>query len=74
MENRVTDVPKNLRDKREISIGQYKGLSPSGSRPEIIIVSLRSTKLSEMAFHLLDLFCLPSAHQHTNLQSFYCQC
>ena len=36
MENRVTDVLKNLRDKREISIGQYKDLSPSGSRPEIM--------------------------------------
>ena len=36
MENRITDVLKNLRDKREISIEQYKDLSPSGSRPGII--------------------------------------
>ena len=31
MENRVTDVVKNLRDKKEISIEQYKDLSSSGS-------------------------------------------
>ena len=36
MENRVTDVLKNLRDKKEISIEQYKDLSPSGSRPGIM--------------------------------------
>ena len=36
MENRVTDVHKNLRDKKEISIEQYKDLSPSGSRPGIM--------------------------------------
>ena len=32
MENRVTDVLKNLRDKKENSSEQYKNLSPSGSR------------------------------------------
>ena len=36
MENRVTDVVKNLRDKKEISIEQYKDLSSSGSRPGIM--------------------------------------
>ena len=36
MENRVTDPLKNLRDKKEISIEQYKDLSPPGSRTEII--------------------------------------
>ena len=36
IENRVTDVLKNLRDKKEISIEQYKDLSPSGSRPGIM--------------------------------------
>ena len=36
MENRVTDVLKYLRDKKEISIGQYKDLSHSGSRPGIM--------------------------------------
>ena len=36
MESRVTDVLKNLRDKKEISIEQYKDLSPSGSRPGIM--------------------------------------
>ena len=29
IENRVTDVPKNLRDKNEVSIQQYKDLYPS---------------------------------------------
>ena len=36
MENRVADVLKNLRDKKEISIQQYKDLSPLGSRPGIM--------------------------------------
>ena len=36
MKNRVTDVLKNLRDKNEISIDQYKDLSPLGSRPGIM--------------------------------------
>ena len=36
MENRVTDVLKNLRYKKEISSEQYKDLSPSGSRPGIM--------------------------------------
>ena len=36
MENRVTDVLKNLRDKKEISSEQYKDLSSSGSRPGIM--------------------------------------
>ena len=36
MENRVTDALKNPRDKKEISIEQYKDLSPSRSRTEII--------------------------------------
>ena len=35
-QNRVTDVLKNLRDKKEISIEQYKDLSPSGSSPGIM--------------------------------------
>ena len=36
MENRVTDVLNNFRDKKEISIEQYKDLSLSGSRPGIM--------------------------------------
>ena len=36
MENRVTDVLKNLRGKKEISIEHYKDLSSSGSRPGIM--------------------------------------
>ena len=36
MEKRVTDVLKNLRDKRKISSEQYKDLSSSGSRPGIM--------------------------------------
>ena len=35
MENRVANVLKNLRDEKEISIEEYKELSPSGSRPGI---------------------------------------
>ena len=38
MENRVTDVLKNLRDKKKLSIEQYKDLSLSGSRPGIMNV------------------------------------
>ena len=30
LENRVTDILKNLTDKSEISIEKYKDLSPSG--------------------------------------------
>ena len=36
MENRVTDLLKNLRHKKDISIEQYKDLRPSGSRPGIM--------------------------------------
>ena len=36
MENGVTDVLKILRDKREISIEQFKDLSPSSSRPGVL--------------------------------------
>ena len=45
MENRVTDVPKYLRDKKEISIEQYKDLSPSGSRPVIMYGSAKVHKI-----------------------------
>ena len=62
MENRLTDVLKNLIDKKEISNEQYKDLSPPGSRPGTMYGLA-------MAFHLLDIFCLSSVHQHTNLQS-----
>ena len=43
-ENRVTNV-KNLREKREISITQYKDLSPSGSRPVIMYGSAKVHKI-----------------------------
>ena len=36
MENRVIEVLKNLRGKKEISIEQYKDLSPSDSRTGIV--------------------------------------
>ena len=36
MGNRVTDVLKNLTDKNEISVEQYKDLSPSGSKTGIM--------------------------------------
>ena len=41
MENRVTDVLKTLKDKKEISIEQYKYLSPSGLRPGIMYCSAK---------------------------------
>ena len=69
MENRVTDVLKNLRDKKEISIEQYKDLSLSGSTPGIMYGLAKIHKIITEVFHLLDLFCLLSVHQHTNLQS-----
>ena len=69
MENRVTDVFKTLRDKKEISIEKYKDLSPSGSRPGIMY---GSAKVHETVTDSLPSFrsiLLPSVHQHTNLQS-----
>ena len=36
MENRVADILKNVGNKNEISIEQYKDLSPSGPRPGIM--------------------------------------
>ena len=45
MEYRVTDVLKNLRDKKEISIQQYKDLSPSGSRPGIMYGTAKVRKI-----------------------------
>ena len=70
IENRVTNILKRLKTEKEISIEQYKGSSPSDSLNlnqdlELSIVSLKCTKLSQMDFHLLDLFYLPSIHQHT---------
>ena len=46
MENRVTDNLKNLRDKKEISIEQYKGLSPSGSKPGMMYGSAKVHKIA----------------------------
>ena len=46
MENRVTDVLKNLRDKKEISIEQYKDLSPSSSRTGIMYGSPKAHKIA----------------------------
>ena len=68
MENRVKGVLKNLRDKKKISIEQYKDLSPSGSRPGIMYGLAKVHKIVTDGLPLLDLFCLPSVHQHTNLQ------
>ena len=45
MENRVTDILKNLRDKKEMPIKQYKDLSPSGSRPGIMYGSAKVNKI-----------------------------
>ena len=69
MENRVTDVLNNLRDKKEISSEQYKDPSPSGSRSGIMYGLAKVHKIVTDGFHLLDLFCLPPVHQQTNLQS-----
>ena len=57
IENRVTDVLKNLRDKREISIEQYKGLNPSGLRTGIIhaLATVHKIyKLSQFLFPMLE--------------------
>ena len=45
MENRVTDVLKNLTDKKEISIEQYKDFNPSGSSPRIMHGSAKVHKI-----------------------------
>ena len=45
MENRLRNILKNLRDKKEISIEQYKDLNPSGSRPGIIYGSAKIHKI-----------------------------
>ena len=63
IENRVIDVLKNLRDKKEVSIEQYKDLSLSGSRPGITYGSAKVHQIVTSLFYLL------SVHQHTNLQS-----
>ena len=57
MENRVTDVLKNLRDKKEISIEQYKDLSPSGSRPGIMYDLAKVHKIAT------------DSHRYTNIQT-----
>ena len=65
MENRVTDVFKNLRDKNEISIEQYKHLSTSSSRPGIMYGLAKVHKIVTNCLPSLNLFYLPSLHQHT---------
>ena len=45
MEKRVTDVLKNLGDKKEISIEQYKDSIPSVSRPGIMYGSVKVHKI-----------------------------
>ena len=73
MKNRVTDVIKNLRDKNEISIEQYKDLSHSGSRPGIMYGLAKVHKMVKDGLQsiliCLDLFCLPLVHQNTNFQT-----
>ena len=60
---------KIFETKKEISIEQYKDLSPLGSRPGIMYGSVKGEKIVTDGFHVLDLFYLPLTHQHTNLQS-----
>ena len=64
MENRITEVLKNLRHKREISDGQYTYLSPLGLRPGIVCGLAKFRKFSQVAFHLSNPFCLPLVHHH----------
>ena len=45
MENRVTDVLKNLRNKKEISMEQYKDLSLLGSKPGIMYCLVKFHKI-----------------------------
>ena len=60
---------KIFETKKEISIEQYKDLSPLGSRPGIMYGSAKGEKIVTDGFHVLDLFYLPLTHQHTNFQS-----
>ena len=69
MEKRVTDVLKNLRDKKQISNEQYNDLSPSGPRPGIMYGLANVHKIVINGLLSLDLFYPPLVHQHTNLQS-----
>ena len=69
MGNRVTDVLKNLRDKKEISSEQYKDLGPSGWRPGIMYGLAKVRKIVTDGLPSLRPICLPLVHQHTNLQS-----
>ena len=50
MENRVTDVFKNLRAKKEISMEQYKDLSSSDSRPGILYGLAKVHKIVTVGF------------------------
>ena len=68
--NRVIDALKNLRDKRDIFFDQYKDLIQSSSRPGIVYGLAEVHKIASdslQSFRLLDLFCQPSVHRHTNL-------
>ena len=73
MENGLRNILKNLRDKKEISIEQYKDLSHSGSRPGIMYGLAKVHKMVKDGLQsiliYLDLFCLPLVHQHTNFQT-----
>ena len=66
MENRVTDVLKNLRDKKEISIEQYKGLSFLGSRHGIMCGLAKVHKI--VTDGLLSLRPILSALQNSEFQ------
>ena len=66
MENRVTDVLKTLRDKKEISIEKYKDLSPSGSSPGIMYGSAKVHKIVTDSLPSFRSILLPSV---TNIQT-----
>ena len=66
MENRVTDVLKTLRDKKEIFIEKYKDLSPSGSSPGIMYGSAKVHKIVTDSLPSFRSILLPSV---TNIQT-----
>ena len=68
MENRITDVLKNLRDKKEISIEQYKNLSTSGSRVGIMYDSAKVHKIITDGLPSFRPIYVQSVHIHTNLR------
>ena len=72
MENRITDVLKNLRDKKEISIEQYKNLSTSGSRVGIMYDSAKVHKIITDGLPSFRPIYLQSVHIHKTCDVLSC--